>query len=782
MRLESYHISYLHLMGVIVLTVVTPDLGQAEDLTVSSTVSASLEDEYNLEDFGLSEEDLALSEDETLIGPVTVLGQRGLWAELAGSVYVVEEEELERFEYDDVGRVLKQVPGVYLRDEEGFGLRPNIGIRGVSSDRSQKVTLLEDGVLLGPAPYSAPAAYYFPMTTRMVGLDVLKGAAAIQHGPNTIGGAINLRTQPVPFGEVGMVDVAGGSFGYMKGHARWGYGEKYWGVLFEGVQLRSSGFQKLPSDNDTGFDKQEVMGKVRLNTDPDLDTMFRLDVKLGYSQERSNATYLGLTLADFEDNPDRRYPASELGRMDWDRFQIQVGASISHKEELSFRLDAYQHDFDRAWRKLNSIEFNRVGQGTGSIRDLHDLLALESPSGIDRLLVAILRGQEDTGAGQALRVGTNSRAFISRGLQFSGHWDAELGPSEHRVVFGVRYHNDKIERNHTEQRFDMRSGTLVAAGPDEATATNKGESDAIAVYLLDDIKLWDRLTLSPGIRAEFIETTFKDIQNARDEIKNNVEVFIPGIGALFQVVDAMDIFAGIYRGFSAPPPSSVRSEPELSTNYEAGLRLNFEQSLFEAVGFFNDYSNITAVCTISLCGTSNADVQFSAGSAEIYGFELQAKDQRALTSWLSTQVQLNYSLTMSQFTSDFDSAFPLWGDVQSGYEMPYTPNHQLSAFIGIYVSNFDLGISYSYVSPMRDVAGDNDDIGPNAFGKTDPQHIVDLSLAAHLVKQTQFYLRIDNVFNDRAVVSYRPYGARPTKPLSFQIGLKTDFSFFGTDN
>ena len=83
--------------------------------------------------------------------------------ETGGSIYIVRKKQLERFAYDDPHQVLLGVPGVNVRGEDGMGLRPNIGMRGVASDRSKKITLMEDGILFGPAPYSAPAAYYFPI-------------------------------------------------------------------------------------------------------------------------------------------------------------------------------------------------------------------------------------------------------------------------------------------------------------------------------------------------------------------------------------------------------------------------------------------------------------------------------------------------------------------------------------------------------------------------------------------------------------------------------------------
>lgn len=94
----------------------------------------------------------AVTAEDTLADPVRVVGNR---LRAVGSAHVVTKAELRAAQATDLHRVLYQIPGVSIQEEEGFGNRPNIGIRGTGVERSQKVTLMEDGILAAPAAYSA---------------------------------------------------------------------------------------------------------------------------------------------------------------------------------------------------------------------------------------------------------------------------------------------------------------------------------------------------------------------------------------------------------------------------------------------------------------------------------------------------------------------------------------------------------------------------------------------------------------------------------------------------
>jgi Fe(3+) dicitrate transport protein len=73
-------------------------------------------------------DDVNDSPGHTTLDEVTIIGHRRNPADIPGSAHIVGQEELQTFLQSDVMRVLRTVPGVYIQEEEGFGLRPNIGI------------------------------------------------------------------------------------------------------------------------------------------------------------------------------------------------------------------------------------------------------------------------------------------------------------------------------------------------------------------------------------------------------------------------------------------------------------------------------------------------------------------------------------------------------------------------------------------------------------------------------------------------------------------------------
>ncbi|MBA2543501.1 MAG: TonB-dependent receptor plug domain-containing protein, partial [Deltaproteobacteria bacterium] len=278
----------------------------------------------------------------------------------------IGKDALERAEQDDLHKVLGGIAGVYLRDEDGYGLRPNIGMRGAAADRSSKITLMEDGVLIAPAPYTAPAAYYTPLITRMSKIEVVKGPSAIRFGPNTVGGAIDMISEPLPGDRAAYVDVAGGSDRYGKLHARAAERRKQWGVMAEYVKLRTDGFKDLDGGGPTGFDKNDVQVTGRLMSEATATDYHTLDLRLGYGDEVSHETYTGLADADFAATPQRRYLGSQLDEMNWTHWRMRATHRVDLGLHTHVETVAYRHKFHRAWGKVDGF----VGQ-----RDFYDLLA-----------------------------------------------------------------------------------------------------------------------------------------------------------------------------------------------------------------------------------------------------------------------------------------------------------------------------------------------------------------------------------------------------------------------
>ena len=708
--------------------------------------------------------------DDADLGDETVYIQEEGAKVTPGATQTVDEEQLERFEYDDAHRILGEVAGIDIREEEGYGLRPNIGMRGSGSERSAKIALLEDGILIAPAPYSAPAAYYFPLLTRMTRIEVLKGPAAIQHGPNTVAGALNMITKPIGRERETEIDLAGGNDLYGKLHARHTESYDHFGLMLEGVKLRTDGFKELDGGGDTGFDKNSLTLKLRGNTDVTGDVYNEVVAKLGYSDEISNETYTGLTDADFDANPYRRYRGTQLDRMEWDHTQLQLAHKLEIGAELRVITKLYRHDFDRSWRKLNSFN-NPEG-------DLSSILA-DPDSGINALLYAILTGEVDsTSDAEALVIGTNHRIFVSQGIQSTAHLTRDWLGTIHEIAAGARLHYDSAERIHTEESFMMTGGQLVASGaPEVLTRDTLGSATAWSLFANDAVTI-GRLTLSAGSRVELVSISHRDRADPAASRDDFYSVFIPGGGVFYRLRDDLGLLAGVHKGFVPVAPGQGEDiSPEESVNYELGARFGRDRINAEVVGFFTDYSNLKGTCTFSSgCASEQVDEEFNGGDVRVFGVEAHA-GAHLDAGPLVLPLRATYTYNRARFQSSFSSSNPQWGDVEEGFELPYLPEHRASLGAGVGGTPlpghaWEVSVAGRYSSSMRDVAGE----GPVPAGeRTDAVTVLDAAASYQLGAWGKAYLTVSNVLDEAHIVSRRPFGARPGKPRFFIIGYKNSF-------
>ena len=708
--------------------------------------------------------------DQVFISTKVIFGSKYEAENRSGSSYYLSPKELEKFGYTDINRVLRTVPGVSIYEEDGFGLRPNISLRGTSPERSAKISVMEDGVLIAPAPYSAPAAYYFPSIARMQAVEILKGSSQIQYGPFTTGGAINLVSNQIPNAFKGSLKSSYGSFNTHQTHVRIGDSKSQFGYSLEYLKNNSKGFKDLLNNRNTGFDKNDVVAKFKIKSKETAKYNQALTFKFQYSDEVSNETYLGLTESDFNESPFARYAASQKDKMTSKHQQFLLTHEINVSNFLKITTSGYYNGFSRNWYKLNDVVVDGDKVKIASI--------VNNPTAYTPYM-DIIRGTSNSAA-DALLVKANNRAYISKGIQtkLDFHWNGEQ--VFHDLEIGLRYHYDEEDRFQWKDGYNiinqqMNLTTAAARGSD---ANRISSAKAFAASILYKLK-YKNLTVTPGIRYEDIKLQRENFgsddpnRNGNDlsTRDNNVAIFIPGIGINYKLNNLTSIFAGIHKGFS-PPGNQSGQKAEESINYELGTRFNYRGIRGEAVAFYNDYSNLLGSDLAASGGTGSLD-QFNAGEVSVKGLELLLNyDLMEKNSNFSMPLTFGYTLTDATFQNNFGSDEDLWGTVESGDELPYIAKHQFNTSISLEHNKFELHLNGRQNGAFRTSAGTE---SINRNNGITSNFIVDFSGKYHIKNNLSITGMVINVFDNTYAVSKVPAGFRPGHPFGIYAGIEFQF-------
>lgn len=703
---------------------------------------------------------------------MTVTGFGSKLGELPGSATYVDGEEFRSKGLTNLATIAQQVPGVYVRDEDGYGNFPNISLRGVDGTRSTKVTLMEDGILTAPSPYASPNAYYSPKPGRMAGIEFLKGSSQVRYGPHTTGGVVNFLSTPIPAGVSGFARLTHGShattFGQLWSGATRPAGGGAVGTLVELHGQRTDGFRVIDgSRGDTGYRLIEPM--VKLGWQPDARRAHRFELKVGMTDFDADESYAGLTDADLAANPDRRYSGTAFDRHTAEHWRTYLKWIAEPGQGTRVESALYFNAFRRNWSKLDSIS----GAGAGVPTNIGQ--ALLNPAGL-----AVIQG---LGAGNLV----NRDAFRDHealGWQTEGRFALD-GAVRQEITVGLRVHRDTA--GGTNQSITRASdGDGGFANPAYGTVTGAGfaEVDAVSLHAEDAVKLGN-LTLRPGIRHEWL--AYANTTNAGAAASGDTTLTTGGIGLTLDLAKGESLFAGVHAGASPANPAGylAGTRAERSVGSELGWRLAGKGTRWEVVLFHTDFSSLIAP-EVGV-GGGGLNPSRNAGRAESHGIELLAGyDHGRARGWsLGTPLALSATFTRARF-KDLDgrlgNSAGLFAGAENGSEVPYVPEWKLGLSAGLEWSRTAATLSGGYSSSSWGTGYNGrprlDDVtglptAPSAVdGRVPALLTLDLSFRHDLAGGLRLVGGVHNLTDEREIVSRAPLGPRANAPRTFHLGAE----------
>ena len=686
---------------------------------------------------------------------IIVIGQKDGLRTIAGSGATIEQADLVRARVLSVNEALRQVPGVFARDEEGMGLRPNIGIRGLSPTRSSKVLLLEDGLPLSFAPYGDNATYYHPPIRRYSRIEILKGASQIRFGPNTVGGVINYVTPPSPETFEGQATWAAGSDGYLEADLNLG------GPI---AGVRALLHANVTQSNGVRDNQSLKINDFYLKLEKSLGEHHDLTLRASRYGEDSQVTYSGLTQAEYLAN---RHQNAFVN----DGFEaVRVGTSIlwawAIDDTTTLKTSASYSWFDRDWWRQSSNSAQRPNDASDpNCASMANLL---------------------TACGNEGRL----REYHTYGVESRLSHSGELGAVRFESEYGIRYNDER------QNRLQINSDTPTGRTP--GTSVNAGIRENNLRY----IQAWSGFattkasfgawTISPGVRYENIDLERLNRLNPASPVrgKDQVKEWIPGLGVSYRISPRFAAYVGVHEGFSPPrvedainntTGSSINLDAETSTNWEAGVRGDLTKGIAVDLTWFRmDFDN--QIVPSSVAGGSGATLT-SAGETLHQGFEASLRGSLADMGLMTTGNDLYFRAALTH-VADASYVGTRFSGVSgnstrsvTGNRLPYAPEWLINAAIGYRLATMgEFQVEYVRTDDM--FTDDLNTVAPTADGQRGLIRAADIwNLTLNIQPESWplgAYIAVKNA-GDATTIVDRSRGILPGAPRQIQFGLTKAF-------
>lgn len=563
---------------------------------------------------------------------------------IPGSVTVITADDIDQIQPRSTEDLLRRVPGIYIKREEESAVVTNIGVRGLTAG-DYKTLVLEDGVPVQPGIFVGNSRYYNPRVQRMDGVEVLKGAASLRYGPNTIGGVINFQTKTPEDGT--LLGVRVGSWDTYSVTAELGASSRSGDSRFGVVATReeSDGFM------DKGYGMTDVMVKAGTAIG---DNQY-VGVKLARYRNTANISYRGL------------FPDA-----------YNAGAQFNPAPDDFFLTAHTSFDINHDWEISANARLRTLVYATETYRDYW---RFDTVSGSPRTTNA--DGFTVWNFGN--NINGNNREFSRFGIDTRLNFNHAAFGIDSEAEFGLRLMNEEME-DITVSAVRGRPRT-PDPGRGGLAQDRIDSANSLALFAQNRFDLNERLSITAGLRVETYEQERKDRRtNAPTRSFDNTEV-MPGLGATFAITPELQLFGSVYRAFAPPLVGSVLgsgdtpTEAEKSVNIEFGLRGNRGGLRYEATAFRMDFSNqvdpgVSGIRAPNEGSALHEGLEFGLGYDFGGGFKLDGN-----LTWIPT--------------ADFQENRP--GVALDGNRLPYAPEWMANLSFGYKSGPLQAALLLNYV-------------------------------------------------------------------------------------
>lgn len=638
-----------------------------------------------------------------------------------GAVAIVTKEALEQQQPMSTEGALKRVPGVVIKPEEETAIVANIGMRGLSA-ADYKSLILEDGVPVAPGLFVGNGRYYNPRIQRMESIEVLKGAASLRYGPNTIGGVINYKTKQPQDG----VSIAGrvGSFGYKESVLEAGgtapSGEASGGIVY--TKAQSDGFQSK------GFTMDDLMVKGGMAIGEDQ----WLGVKFTQYENDANISYRGLFLDDFE-----------------------AGKTYNPAPDDYFLTGRESFDINHEWEINDNMRLSTVLYWSEMFRDYwrFNVDAAASVAAGRWVFTDTLRG--------------NNRSFERRGIDSRLNISHDSFGIANETELGVRIDEESMHNvTVSATRQNPRSGTISSEKDESASS--------MAFFAQNRFVISDALAVTPGVRIESYTQETDDLRNdANDGTTSNTEV-MPGLGATYWLSPTAQLYGGVYKAFAPALNADAINggadqelEAERSMNYEIGVRGTRDRLRYELTAFRMDFDNQI------IPSNSGGFVRENGGETVHQGLEVALGYD--IGAGFSIDANATY-VPEAKFVGDRVENNVV--TIEDGNRVTYTPELVANVTLGYRSGNLKTALSATYVGAQFTDPQNTTDIAENTSGfftgELDAYTVVDLNAHYTVNEQLSLFGGVKNLTDEHYIASLRQ-GIYAGPSRSFEVGAKYRF-------